>query len=54
MVTVYHSGGLTKNDRLTDNAEIGFLVRQLIGPLHTLYTGPQDTFYWGPHFITLR
>ena len=38
MITIYHSGGLTKNDRLTDNSEIGFLVGQLIGPLHTHYT----------------
>jgi len=40
VITIYHSGGLTKNDGLTDDSETGFLVGQLHGPLHTLYTGP--------------
>ena len=55
MITIYHSGGLTKNDRLTDNSEIGFLVGQLNWSFNThTILAPQDTFHWGPHFITLR
>ena len=42
MITIYHSGGLTENDRLTDDSETGFLVGQLYGPLtHTLYRPPK-------------
>jgi len=39
VITIYHSGGLAKNDRLTDSSETGFLVGQLISPLHTHYIG---------------
>ena len=60
MITIYHSGGLTKNPQPNQQIQELDFVKQLNGPfLQVLsYThsvlAPQDTFHWGPHFITLR
>ena len=49
MITIYHSGELTKNDSLIDNSEIGFLVGQLNWSFtHTLYWPPRHTSLGSP------